>query len=194
MEAIGEVRGRSRLDEVLPRWDVSKRYALAIGAAPDVVFSAIERYDPGSSVVVRVLMALRGYGWRKTGPAGGRGLASSLVNFGFVPLGGRPGKEIVFGVAGRFWRPSGGLCGLAAEEFSAFEEDGFAKAAWNLSVSADAAGGTLLETETRVVCFGARAGRAFGIYWNTIELASGAIRMSMLRGIRRLALSTGGGA
>jgi hypothetical protein len=149
METIDKGPEGSRLDEVLPRWDVSKKYALAVDAAPDVVFSAIERYEPGSSVVVRVLMALRGYGSRKTG---------------------------------------------SAEGFSAFEEEGFAKAAWNLSVSAAGAGGTILETETRVLCFGTGARRAFGIYWNTIELASGAIRMSMLRGIRRLALSTGGDA
>src|SRR5450755_4644442 len=98
MEPIGGVRVRSRLEEVLPRWDVSKKYALAVAAAPEVVFSAVERYEPGSSAVVRVLMALRGYGWRKTGSAAGRGLAASLVSFGFVPLGGRPGKEIVFGI------------------------------------------------------------------------------------------------
>jgi len=184
----------SRLDEVLPEFTVSKIHRLPVAASPDRVYRAIEEYEIGRAWLVRFLMTVRGYGCRVARPASTGGLVGSLERCGFVSLGGRPGRELVFGLAGRFWRPDGILRALTAEEFLAFSEDGWAKAAWNISAAPDGTGGTLLRTETRVLCFGARARRLFRIYWSTIEVFSGAIRMSMLRGIRRKALSTGGDA
>jgi hypothetical protein len=194
---MGELMGGrslSRLDEVLPEFNVSKIYRLRVAAAPERVYRAVEEYDPRGSPVLRFLMAVRGYGRRVSLRSGSAGLVASLESCGFVSLGGREGRELVFGLAGRFWRPDGSLRALTAEEFLAFSEDGWAKAAWNISAAPDGTGATLLHTETRVLCFGARARRLFRIYWSTIEMFSGAIRMSMLRGIRRKALSTGGEA
>lgn len=182
----------SRLDEVMPEFTVSKSYRLGVAASPDRVYRAIEEYEIGSAWIVRFLMTVRGYGRRVARPAHAEGLVAALESCGFVSLGGREGRELVFGLAGRFWRPDGSLRALTAEEFLAFSEDGWAKAAWNISAAPDGTGAALLRTETRVLCFGARASRLFRIYWSTIEIFSGAIRMSMLRGIRRKALSTGG--
>jgi hypothetical protein len=187
-------RRSSRLDEVLPEFTVSKSYRLRVAASPDRVYRAIEEYEIGSSWIVRFLMTVRGYGRRISRRSSSRGLVASLESCGFVSLGGRERRELVFGLAGRFWRPDGSLRALTAQEFLAFSEDGWAKAAWNISAAPDDSGATLLETETRVLCFGSRARRLFRVYWNTIEIFSGAIRMSMLRGIRRRALSTGGDA
>ena len=40
-----------------------------------------------------------------------------------------PGVAIVLGVIGRFWRPTGGLVRFAPDEFTAFKQPGYAKAA-----------------------------------------------------------------
>ncbi len=184
--------GGTRLDEVLPRFDVSKTHRLAVAAPAGRTFEVLERYDLRESGFTRLLLALRGYGRLARRPERPAGLAASLAAAGFVPLGGRPERELVFGLVGKFWTPRGGLRVLTPEEFPAFAEEGYAKAAWNLSVEAAGATRSMLTTETRVLCFGTGARWRFGVYWRTIEMFSGAIRMAMLRGIRGRAQSKGG--
>ncbi len=188
------------LDRFLPEYDVSKRHALEIAAPPSRVFEELRCYDFGSSLVTGVLIGLRGYGWRRRRAAEPRdaSLSERLVRFGFTLLGETPGEELVFGVVGRFWRPNGGLRRISAAEFESFVEPGFAKAAWNLRVGSGLhlphGGSGLhlphceLSTETRVACFGEATRRNFLLYWRLIEPFSGAIRWSLLRGVRRAAL------
>src|SRR4029453_18718344 len=98
------------LDAVLPEYDVSKRYRISIRASRSRVFEEIRRYDFRASRVTQVLMALRGYGGRvRRAETETRGtLTESLARFGFTPLAEVPGQELVFGLVGQFWRPSGG--------------------------------------------------------------------------------------
>ncbi|MEP6767315.1 MAG: hypothetical protein ABJC61_01510 [Acidobacteriota bacterium] len=176
----------------MPRFDFSRTYRLRVPAPAAVTFAALESYDVRESRTAQVLMFLRGYGRRVERPAAPQGLVASLTHSRFVGLGGRLGREHVFGLAGRFWTPGGGLRVLTREEFEAFEEDGYAKAAWNLAVEPSGDAGSVLSTETRILCFGNRARRLFGLYWRTIEIFSGAIRISMLRGIRKRAIAKTG--
>jgi len=190
------------LDRFLPEYDVSKRHSIEIPAPRERVFDALGRYDFGSSLVTRALMGLRGYGWRRRRAAEGQAasLSERLGRFGFTLLGETPGEELVFGLVGRFWRPDGGLRRISAAEFESFAEPGFAKAAWNLRVGSGLhlphAGSGLhlphceLSTETRVACFGEATRRKFLLYWRLIEPFSGAIRWSLLRGIRRSVLTS----
>ena len=189
------------LDRFLPEYDVSKRHSIEIPAPCERVFDALGRYDFGSSLVTRALLGLRGYGWRRRRAAEGEAasLSERLVRFGFTLLGETPGEELVFGLVGRFWRPDGGLRRISAVEFESFAEPGFAKAAWNLLGSGlhlPHGGSGLhlphceLSTETRVLCFGEATRRKFLFYWRLIEPFSGAIRWSLLRGVRRSVLTS----
>lgn len=175
------------LDGWLPEFDVSKRHAIRIRAPRDRVFAEVLRYDFSKSLSTRVLMALRGYAGRSRRARVERPgtLPESLARFGFTPLEEDPGREMVFGLVGRFWRPKGDLCTLSAAEYSDFREPGFAKAAWNLLVEEDGPGVTRLSTETRVLCLGDAARRRFLLYWRVVEPFSGVIRWSLLRGVRR---------
>jgi len=177
------------LDRWLPELDVSKRHAIQNRAPRGTVFDEVLRYDFRRSLSTRVLMALRGYAGRsRRGRVAQRGtLPESLARFGFTPLGEDAGRELVFGLVGRFWRPKGDLCTVPAAEFESFREPGFAKAAWNLLVEEDGPGLTRLSTETRVLCFGDAARRKFLLYWRVVEPFSGVIRRSLLRGVRRAA-------
>ena len=178
------------LDGVLPEYDVSKRHRISIRASPARVFDELLRFDFRRSRVTGVLMALRGYGGRvrKAEREVGETLPESLARFGFTPLAEAPGEELVFGLVGQFWRPSGCLRAVSASEFAAFREPGFAKAAWNLlcAQTSDPAV-TELSTETRVTCYGDAARRKFLLYWRVVEPFSGLIRRSLLRGVRRAA-------
>jgi hypothetical protein len=178
---------RVLLDRRLPEFDVSKRHSIRIRAPRERVFEELSRYDFGRSLSTRVLMALRGYGSRTHGVERGGTLPETLARFGFTPLGEEPGRELVFGLVGRFWRLKGDLRTVAAADFGAFREPGFAKAAWNLLVEEHEPGVSRLSTETRVLCFGDAARRKFLLYWRVVEPFSGVIRWSLLRGVRRAA-------
>lgn len=176
------------LDSWLPEFDVAKRHAIGIRAGRDRVFEELLRYDFRHSRSTRILMALRGYGRRTRRTAGRRAtLPDSLVRFGFTPLGEDPGRELVFGLVGRFWRPKGDLRSVPAGDFAGFQEPGYAKAAWNLLLEEEAPGVIRLSTETRVQCLGDAARRKFLLYWRVVEPFSGMIRWSLLREVRRAA-------
>jgi hypothetical protein len=98
------------------------------------VWRALLAHRFGASPVTRALFFLRGYG-RRALSAGGGTLPETIVRFGFTKLEEVPGRELVFGIAGRFWRLDGDLRRLADREaFAAFAEDGCVKGAWNLRV------------------------------------------------------------
>jgi hypothetical protein len=169
----------------MPRFDVAKRHALEIRSPAAAVWQALERHEFAAAGVGRLLMALRGYGRRRTATAMPGTLAERLERFGFVALERVEGRELLFGIAGRFWLPRGGLRRLTRDEFLAFEEEGFVKAVWNLEVHERGRVLSQLSTETRVLCFGDAARRRVLAYWTLIEPFSGLTRRAMLRSIGR---------
>lgn len=104
----------------------------------------------------------------------------------FKILGEERNKEMVIGLAGQFWRPTGNLQEIDAANFKEFDKPGFAKAAWNFSLD-EAGGETKLGTETRIQCIGDTARSRFGFYWTFIQPFSGWIRMEMLKLVKNKA-------
>ena len=183
------------LDDHLPHFDFVERHAVKVAAPPASVFAAIRRADLGRGPLTRTLLLLRALPGlivapretvgRFLGRRGSRHVTlEALASAGFLILGEDPGREIVLGTIGRFWRASGGMRPFAAAEFARFDEPGWAKAAWNFRVD-PAQGGALLSTETRVLCTDPRSRRAFGRYWRIVRPFSGLIRLEMLRALRR---------
>ncbi len=107
------------LDTVMPRWDVTDRHAIAVGAAADRTYDAVRHVDFAAAPIARLLLALRNplvlLGRRRV-PA--RVTLDDAVGGGFVILAEEPGREIVLGVAGRFWALSGGRRRIAAADFA----------------------------------------------------------------------------
>ena len=166
-----------------------------MAAPPERVWEALLAADLGDSAVSRALLALRGYG-RRASPTGAGTLPERLERFGFTRLDERSGRELVFGIAGKFWRCDGALRRIPSREaFQAFSEDGCVKAAWNLAIgeAEEAAGGVScdLSTETRIEYFGAAARRKFRAYWTFVGPFSGLLRRVLLDGIRRRAEGRG---
>lgn len=165
------------IDEYLPEYDFEERHSIDIAASPDEIYRAAKQVDFGDSFIVRWLMNLRGMSTTKL----------TLENFSyskFKVLGEVPGKELLIGLAGRFWTPWGDLQDVNADNFKGFDKGGYAKAVWNFSVEKD---GNLshLSTETRIKCLDEGSRRSFGFYWTFIRPFSGLIRMEMLKTIKR---------
>ena len=109
----------------------------------------------------------------------------TLIEAGFGRLEEAPPREIVLGVAGAFWRPTGNVRPFRRQDFDGPVTPGLARAVWNFALRDAGDGHTLLSTETRVVCGDAASRRKFRLYWRVVGPFSGLIRRSMLRAIRR---------
>ena len=177
-----------KLDELMPRPDVSARYQTRVRASLERTRTAMREADFSQLPLTRLLMGLRKLGWRRQTAEKAASQEERLRATGFIAIPTGSENEVVLGVVGRFWRPdSGTVCGLAAEEIIAFEREGFAKAMWNFTVERESESVTCLATETRVVAYGASARRKFRAYWLLVGPFSGLIRKEMLRMVKRRA-------
>ncbi len=148
------------------------------------MWQALLTQDLATSPVSKALLALRGYGRRALRPNIGT-FPEKLERFGFTKLDEVPGRELVFGIAGRFWRPDGGLRRLTDRAaFMAFCEEGCVKAAWNVRIDDAGEEASDLSTETRIQFFGTAPRDKFRLYWALVGPFSGILRRNLLRGIK----------
>jgi hypothetical protein len=184
------------LDGHLPRFDFAERHATEVDASAAAAYAAMRRADLASGPLTRALFLVRALPGlvvapRETarrfldGRRSRRLAVEQLAAAGFAILGEEPGREIVLGTIGRFWRPSGGMRRFDPAEFAAFAEPGWAKGAWSFRVEPAPGGGATVSTETRVLCTDPRSRRTFARYWRIVRPFSGLIRLEMLRAIRR---------
>jgi hypothetical protein len=108
----------------------------------------------------------------------------TVIDSGFGILADEP-EEIVLGVTGKFWRPTGNLSPFKREDFDRPVPVGLARAVWNFRLKEDRTGLTILSTETRVVCGDDDSRRKFRRYWFLVRPFSGLIRLLMLRAVKR---------
>lgn len=147
--------------------------------------------DLGRPWVVRLLLGLRALPARWARAAGGQppaegGVTRPVRAVAFTVIAEQPGVELVLGLRGRFWTPTGGVVTAPAGEFHHPPPAGQAHAVWSFRLE-PRDGGTHLVTETRVRCADAATRRSFLRYWGLIRFGSGWTRRSMLRLIRRTA-------
>ena len=180
------------IDEYLPEYDVVERHRTAIRASREPVYESVRRLDMTRSPVIRSLFALRSLPALMSRSSTHRGESQSLgltldglLDNGFVLLGERRGEELLLGLVGRFWTPSGHLLRVDANDFRDFQRPGYARAAWNFSLSGMEDGATRLATETRVQCTDSTSRRRFRLYWTVVGPFSGLIRREILRSIKR---------
>lgn len=186
------------IDAYLPHYDVSERHGTHVRASREATYAALWTADLADTAIVRTLVALRALpGALAGGVSGLRALRQrgstpvTLATFqerGFRVLEDLPPTELVIGIEGQFWRPTGNLRTPPAAAFrSQPAAPGTARGVWNFYLEARADGTTDLTTETRVHCADAGARRRFLPYWYLIRPWSGLIRRAMLRAIRRSA-------
>jgi len=179
------------LERILPRYDASERHAIVVRADAARTYAALRTLDLADLPLTRVLMAVRALPDRVLGR---RGLPlrrhvtlDGLLGAGFALLAEEPGREIVLGIAGRFWRVTGGGMRVSAADFAAFSAAGTAKAAMDFRLEPLGGGRTRLSTETRILCADDAARRSFGRYWLAVRAGSGLIRREILARVKRAA-------
>lgn len=178
------------VDSFAPNPDAVETHSISILASRAAVYQTLWTADLGGSFIIKVLLGLRSLPEivlhpRRSWTRGRQITLQTLIDAGFGKLAEDPEREIVLGVIGKFWRPTGNLSPFSREDFDRPVPAGFARAVWNFSVKEDEPGRTILSTETRVVCGDDASRRKFLRYWFLVRPFSGLIRRLMLRAVKR---------
>jgi hypothetical protein len=186
------------IDYWMPTYDFAECHEIRTRTATESVYQAIRAADFGRHSIFKLLLGLRALPHLLLNPSNAGQTASGLTHSskltldlffrnGFVMLEERQGQEMVIGLTGRFWRPTGGIVRTDPAEFRLPTPEGAVKAAWNFTVRRATDGSCLLTTENRIWCPDTASRRWFRAYWTVIRPFSGLLRRIMLREIRKTA-------
>ena len=167
------------IDEFLPKYDFIETHDIKISAEAETVFGVMDKVDLCESPIIRALFFLRGLPNAKL-------RLRDLKKSKFEILGVEKNKELLLGLAGKFWTLRGEMQDVSADNFREFDKKGFAKAVWNFSVDSDGTE-TRLTTETRIRCLDDASRKSFRFYWTFIQPFSGLIRREMLKIVKKKA-------
>jgi hypothetical protein len=177
------------IDSFMPLPEVSEKHAVEIAASSAEVYDALWTTDLGGSPVIKGLMGLRTLPSRLLGSektkASQRITLQVLIDAGFGVLAEEPGREIVLGITGPFWRPLGNTLPFNKTDFDGPVRPRVARAVWNFNAQQIGEKHTILTTETRVSCGDAASRLKFRSYWLVVRPFSGLIRRIMLKTIKR---------
>ena len=177
------------IDSLAPNPDASEFHAIEIAAPCDVVYHALRTTNLADSSLVKWLLAFRLlpklFVRRRVHTRMQFLTLDTLLRAGFGLVAEDPGREVVLGVTGRFWRPIDNTVPFDEENFRGPVRPGFARAVWNFAVREGTGAQTILSTETRVICGDAASRRKFRAYWVIVRPFSGLIRILMLRAVRK---------
>jgi hypothetical protein len=178
------------LDAYMPVYQFAETHSLVARAPADLVLDAVEAFDVHEDGLLRALLALREAPSRLLGALGLPGALKDEPRFGlanFTRLA-RSENEVVYGLVGRFWRPSFGLIPIPdPAAFLATNATGAAKLTMAFVLTPEADGALRLVTETRVYCPDRSALLSFAPYWLLIRAASGLVRRRVLAAVARKA-------
>jgi len=180
------------IDRWLPQWDFHEYHSVEIDAPPEVVYEQLKLLDLNNLFLTRILFSLRGIPAvlrRRRARLPLKLTLQGLVDAGFVVLDEQVDREIVLGLVGRPWIPSGDVRRVTPSGFEQCEDGDLVKMAWNFLVEHRGANASLVSTETRIFALGERSRRNFRRYWRLIEAFSGAIRIDALWALKRQAES-----
>lgn len=178
------------VDEFMPVYDISDGVATVVDADIATTWSALMDVDlievgrqrPLVAVLgaIRMLPDIAGQLLRGAAPSRPRTMrlrdltSLSLDQGGWVLLGERDRDEIALGLVGKFWLPVIEFARVTSPaEFRDFQQPGFAKTVYALSVRPLDANRTLLSGVMRTATTDEQARRWFRLYW-TLGVGIGA--------------------
>ena len=177
----------SMLDPYIPRPHVRESDRVAVVADVPTSWEAIRHLDGRKSRFVRALFGLRHLAEYVSGKAL-ESKESDPQSFDDLALPGGdlqvlaevPGQSLVVGSIARLGDPEGRACAVAPQDFAAFDQPGFGKLAWGLSVEKRQSGGSWITFELRVALTDTASEAAFDAAWKHIAPFTQAIRTVVL--------------
>jgi len=183
------------LDKFLPKYEFNEIHTVTVNAFPKCVFTAMKELTAAElSPLIFWMLDIRSLPAKLMGKhapnvAQPGPFLDQLYEGGFIRLAEEPGREIVFGLVGQFWKLAGdkGPDIPSPQAFLAFDDPAFAKVAANLAVTVDEEGHTHCSTETRIHVPDPNTRRKFAFYWWVISMGSAFIRVLWLKAIKKKA-------
>jgi len=179
------------LDVHLPTYDVVLTEHLVIEADTGVVFEAAKNFDfmTTTSPLVTALMTARSlpsrvFGRPVVAPQTLMLARDSGALPGWLLLGEVPGREVVFGAVGTFWKPDIQWHDLAADQFAAFGDPGWGKIACHLLVRPNGSERSILSYECRTATTDPASKAQMARYWWLIRPFVTYVLRAVLRTIR----------
>ncbi len=166
------------IDRFLSVYDVTEIHSIVVNEGLEKSYETVRSFRFANTGLTNVLFALRGLPTNKVS-------LQSVLDIGFIMLDEREHEELVFGLVGKFWTPSGCLQRMTQMEFERFNDSGFAKAVWNFSFEKISESRTKISTETRVLSLDDSSRRKFKTYWFFVAPFSSIIRREILKSIKR---------
>lgn len=165
-------------DKYLPEFDFVSSHGIIVKAPADKIYPTVRDLKFKNPALSYWLMKLRGMSPPKYFSI------EHLKDSRFVVLEEIPDKEIIIGLIGQPWTPSGNLQIFQSQNFITFNDPSYIKASWIFELIAVTSTTTELRTETRIACHATKVKRRFGTYWFFIKPFSGLIRKAMLSAIK----------
>lgn len=167
-----------RIDDWLPEYDATAVRAILIEAPAEVVYDAILKLDLSRcSKIVDILNWLRILPERLSHLLHREPMGEApdqltwediLRDTPWIGLSQDPGRELVIGAVGKFWRPVIDWVEVDPAEFADFDEPGFARLAVAFTLRPQTDDRTLLTYESRTWGTDQEASRKFLRYWKVI--------------------------
>jgi hypothetical protein len=181
--------------EFVPGATSGNSTAIDIAASATVVWQAIEELRFEDLRATRLLTGVRSLparmlnrGTLRSGRAAPTPVIEAMVASRFVELCREPEAILTLGIVGQFWKLTGGDDAEvhSAEAFVSFEQPGFVKSAIDFELE-HRERETRLTTRTCNRATDETTARRFHRYWLLIGPGSKAIRVDILRAVRRRA-------
>lgn len=186
---------RLLIEQFLPTYDVGVVHAHVFRAAPAQCYLVASELDLFRTPTIRTLIGFRGLPQRAAKALPGRMTTTTreasprtfrfkdMVDLGWITLGETPGVELVLGQVSRPWKGVAVSAPVPTtpEQFTRFDEPGFAKIAAGLRVDPYGSDSSILTMETRVAITDDTSRRRFRRYWLLIGPFSSLIRRMALR-------------
>jgi hypothetical protein len=155
-----------------------------VQAKPDAAWELARHYDMSSVSWVHFLFHLRTIAdvFHSDRPAADNGIGIDQIaanGKGFMILYEIPGKEVVVGAVGKFWHVDIPFKQVAPEEFRNFNESGWGKLAWSISVEPYLSGSTVC-FELRTTATDHDSWERLNVYYHIIGAFSKLIRHTLM--------------
>ena len=180
------------IDEYLPSGEATEVQEVHVKAATDVTWAAIRETDLRDPMIdalftIRELPDRLARRWRGEAPRSDPQTVTfkdlETSEMGWVLLAEEQGVELLVGAVGRFWRRDYGWLPVAPEQFTTFDDPGFAKLAVSFQVHVEGRGRSILRYEARTATTDGAARERFSRYWRIIHPG---VTIVMRRALKRI--------
>jgi hypothetical protein len=177
----------TRLDRFLPLYEVREIHQTHVAAPPDLTFQVARQVDLQDAPLVHAIFALRNLPARLGGEppvSFSSGLLPEMRALGWGTLAETPGREVIMGAVTRPWESAPTFQALPPDDFASFNEPGYAKIVWTLTVEPGHEGESVFITETRVQTTDPDSRERFRRYWAMLSPGILIIRWQTLELVR----------